>query len=128
MKAKIVIAAMIMLLCATTSAWADMGFEGSITYKDCDCRDESGGDRVKIWSASGQDQWYYYVLCGPTDGYDTLNDTFPPGYYYLQVVLGNSSECDVSFIQYVYHSSGTGKQVVNLQVRGPAGDPDGGDE
>ena len=125
MLAKKVILALILTACLSVWAWADMGFQGGVTYNDCTCNMGHWQDKVKIWQA-GAGPWRYNIHCSYGHPYTTLADTFAPGWYYLCVEFADISDCDVCFVQYVYHPSGTGYQTVNLIVQGPSGDPTGG--
>jgi hypothetical protein len=108
-----------------TSAWANGKFYGTVSYKDCSCREASGGDAVHVWQNGGVSD-FWNIVCdhfNPTGTYSTDN-TYPAGYYYLAVDLATGSDCDQAIIKYIYH--GSSDQRVDLEVRGPAGEPDGG--
>jgi hypothetical protein len=116
---RIIILALLLIAGLTTLALADGGFYGNIVYDDCDCQQGVGayGDRVMIQSTGGGAQPYYYIRCGSNPVYSTENgtpETFPSGYYNVWVVLGEGSDCNLGFVQTVYH--GDGWQEVNLRV------------
>jgi hypothetical protein len=106
---------------ATGTALADGGFYGTVTYINCDCT-WAGADFVRI-APTGQAEYYDYgIRCGGNPGYTTNPDTFPPGYYDFYV---HTEDCDPPIYPIrVYH--GSEEQEVNLTVRGPNPDPDGG--
>ncbi len=112
----------------TATALADGGFNGSITYKNCDCVPGTQGDKVQITPIGGGDTEYCGIDCQRsiynTSGCDP--GTYPPGWYSLRVVLGSGTECEYSMPVTVYH--GDQAQEVNLIVHGPSGEPDGGGE
>ena len=111
---------MLMALCLTASlttlSWADGGFWGYITYDHCTC---SGEDQVCIRPMSGGNCTLWDVHCEGQDAYGTGSTTYPPGSYYLSVVIHNGSDCDYSYVQGVNH--GSTLQQVNLYVSGPDG-------
>jgi hypothetical protein len=115
MKRRTLTLSLLLVACLATWAWANGGFYGSITYSDCTCyRDGSTGDKVFIQSTGGGTQYQYPVYCLNNPGYNTEPHTFAPGYYNVWVVLHTGSDCDMGYVQTVYH--GTENQQVNLRV------------
>jgi hypothetical protein len=116
-----------LLLCLSAHAVADGKFYGTVSYKDCNCREASGGDAVHVWQIGGVSD-FWNIVCdhfNPTGSYST-NNTYPVGYYYLAVDLATGTDCDQAIIKYIYH--GASDQRVDLEVRGPAGTPDGSED
>ena len=121
---------LLFVVCITMSVRAQVpdmpgeqgGFYGIITFEDCHC--ENPFDRVSIRPANGGDGYHYGARCNslPPYGYTTLTSDHPywdPGYYYISFVIREESDCDHTFVQYVYH--GSEHQEVNLVVYGPSG-------
>ena len=128
MLARHIFLGLILAIFISSMAFADGGFYGSITYKNCDCSWPPYYDRVRIerTDQSGG-PWYYGVDCGH-HGYSTQGgnpETFPPGQYTIGLVFGDSSNCTLTFFQGVTH--GEDWQEVNL-VAYRQGTPAGGDE
>jgi hypothetical protein len=106
--------ALFLVACLTTLALADGGFYGSITYHDCGY---SYGDLVYIQSTGGGTQYTYGIHSGSNPWYNTAYSTpatFPPGYYNIWVVLGPDTDCNMGYVQTVYH--GSSDQEVGLRV------------
>lgn len=120
MLARNLLLGLILVIFVSAMAFADGGFYGSVTYIHCDC--SWNADQVKIQKIGEVWADYYYIDCyGP--GYTTDPDTFEPGWYRLGVVVGEGSDCAVSFPVTVYH--GDEWQEVNLTVQGNLPKPDG---
>ncbi len=105
-------------------AFADGGFHGTVSYRDCECHSGSW-DNVRIVNdATGAEHIARIHLTYPTSGtYGTQHTTFPEGYYSISVVLGDGSDCDHSYVQKVYHSDDPNDQTVDLVVFGPTSQP-----
>jgi hypothetical protein len=127
MLARNILLGLILVIFVSAMAFADGGFYGSVTYKNCDCY--WNGDKVIIKPLEGQcDPGYCWVDCwGP--GYSTQGadpETYPPGLYDLTVEISEQSNCYYGVTVRVYH--GEDWQEVNLVVKGPESTPWGGDE
>jgi hypothetical protein len=125
MKAKIIFLAILLMLCIASAAWAQQGgIFGSIFYKGCS---PDARDLVCIRPVSQTDCiWTGNVFIQEGPRYSTFPpDLIPFGTYYVYVMLHRGSDCDQPVVQYFVHDSPNSR--CDLQVLGPAGDPDGPD-
>jgi hypothetical protein len=127
MKAKLILLGLLMavgliaFLAQESNAQTQAAFYGYVYYKDCDCHPDH-----EVWiRKDGEPGDYHRIKCsGIRPGYSSEPYYYTAGWYYLSVVDLQGTGCDVSFVQHVYYS-GVGHMQVDLQVRGPAGDPTG---
>ena len=114
---------MIFVALLSTAVFADGGFYGEVTYKDCDAVIDD-----KVWieplGGAGEPVWYGIDHLHQTHTYNTGLDTFPPGSYKLWVTFGATSECVTGDIRIITH--GSTNQQVDLKAYGDTGHPDGG--
>jgi hypothetical protein len=121
MKPKSFLLALILIASLATWARADGKFWGDVVFHDCSCDMEVHKVCVK-WAAPSEDCTNFPILrCRGVPKYETWS--FPPGTYYVYVVILNGSDCDHVFISGVQH--GTTDQWLNLNVYGPSGEPTG---
>jgi hypothetical protein len=125
MKAKIIIIAMILLLCATALAFAQEGrIWGTITYKNCtpDARDMVSITRV----SDGVTVWTGGVIIPGGPHYSTYPpNLIPYGTYYVTIDFWDGSECDHFIRGYLVHNNPVSR--CDLIAIGPTGDPDSPD-
>jgi hypothetical protein len=108
---------LLLVACLATWAWADSGFYGSVTYHDCSCyHHPTLGDMVYIQSTGGGQQYHFNVgNCSGNPGYSTGATTFSAGYYNVWVVVHTGSDCNMGYVQTVYHD-GISDQEVGVRV------------
>jgi hypothetical protein len=114
MSKKYFLLALLFVLSLSTGAWADGGFYGYITYGDCSYH---YGDMVYIQSTNGGTQYSYSIHSGSNPWYNTSFSTpatLPSGYYNVWVVLGPNTDCNMGYVQTVWH--GSSDQEVGLRV------------
>jgi hypothetical protein len=118
MSKRILILALLLIAGLTTLALADGGFYGNITYHDCSCyHHPTLGDMVYIQSTGGGQQYQFNVgNCSYNPSYSTGTTSFPTGYYNIWVVLHNGSDCNMGYVQTVYHDGSASDQEVGLRV------------
>jgi len=116
MNTKIFLLALALTACIASVALADGYFYGHVTYYDCTC---STDDDVYIRLMSGGNEGLVDIACSRPPYYSTFPNTFPPGWYYISVVIHLGSDCDYTYVKTVEH--GTSQQQVNLEVYGPDG-------
>ena len=125
MKAKTIIVAMIMLLCATMLAWAQEGrIWGTITYRDCEA---DAQDMIRITRVSdGVTVWEGGVLIPGVPHYETYPPhLIPYGTYYITMHFHLGSGCDHFIRGYLVHNNPVSR--CNLTAIGPSGKPTGPD-
>jgi len=117
---KYIFAIAMLLALFTATGLAQGDFHGDVYYKNCDCAPEH---RVKIWKAGGGGEPdYHRIRCGGLPDYGTLPYVYTTGWYCLTVIALEGTECETSYIEYVYHIGGQSQQV-DLKVFGPEEEP-----